>query len=207
MAFFLLLLSAGLIVKLLNASMIETNKLIHSQSSQSLFSVAGESQAGVSEHPLLDEMALDGKGGYHFVVIPVADVDKLSMNAIRYAKLLSGEIVAVHIVLNPSNRDKMEYRWKMQNIDIPLFIFESPNGSLIGPLTAYVDGIRRRHKENIVTIVLPVLVGLEWWHRFLHNQTARLIERAFRRETGVVTLRVPFSLVDVLLVKEGSITK
>jgi len=174
--------------------MIETDKLIHSQSSQALFSVAGASEAGVSGHPLLDELALHAKGGYHFVVIPVADVDKLSMNAIRYAKLLSGEIVAVHILLNPSDREKMEYRWKMQNIDIPLFILESPNDSLLGPLMVYVDGLRRRHKESFVTIVLPVLITLKWWHRYLHNQTVRLIERAFQREAGVVTVGVPFFL-------------
>lgn len=176
--------------------MTEMNKMIHSQSLQSLFSVVGTPQITVLEHPLLDEMAFDTKGGYHFVVIPVADVDKLSMNAIRYAKLLSGEIVAVHILLNPSDRDRIEYRWNMQNMDMPLFVLESPDGSLIRPLMAYVDGIRRRHKESVVTIVLPVLITMKWWHRFLHNQTARLIERAFQSKEGVVTIRVPFFLAD-----------
>jgi hypothetical protein len=82
----------------------------------------------------------------------------------------------------------------MQNIDIPLFILESPNGSLIGPPTAYGDGIRRRHKKSFVTIVLPVLITLKWWHRYLHNQTARSIEKAFQREAGVATVRIPFFL-------------
>jgi hypothetical protein len=132
----------------------------------------------------------------HFVVIPVEDVDKMSINAIRYAKILSGEIAAVHILLNPSDGDGIEYRWKLQNMDIPLMILESPDSSLLRPLKAYVDGIRSSHKESIVTIVLPVLIGLKWWHRFLHNQSARLIERAFQEEAGVVTVRVPFFLAD-----------
>lgn len=75
-------------------------------------------------------------------------------------------------------------------------ILESPDGSLIWPLTAFVDGIRSSHKESVVTIVLPVLITLKWWHRFLHNQSARLIERAFQEEAGVVTVRVPFFLAD-----------
>jgi hypothetical protein len=75
-------------------------------------------------------------------------------------------------------------------------ILESPEGSVIRPLAAFVDGIRNRHKESVVTIVLPVVTGLKWWQRFLHNQSARLIERAFQGETGVVTVRVPFSLTD-----------
>jgi hypothetical protein len=154
--------------------------------------------AGVSSVKGLpfDDTAFDAEDEYHFVVIPVADVDKLSMNAIGYAKLLSGEIVAVHILLNPSDKDEIACRWKMQNINIPLFILESPNGSLIGPLMTYVDGIRRWHKESVVTIVLPVLVGLKWWQRILHNQTARLIEKAFQSKAGVVTVRIPFSLTD-----------
>jgi hypothetical protein len=134
--------------------------------------------------------------GNHFVVIPVEDVDKMSMNAIRYAKILSGETVAVHILINPADRDEIEYRWKLQNIDIPLVILESPDGSLIRPLTAFVDGIRRSHKESVVTIVLPVLVGLKWWQRILHNQTAGLIEKAFQSKEGVMTIRVPFFLAD-----------
>ncbi len=172
--------------------MTEMNKWINLQSLQSLLSGAGASQVAFSEHPLLDVMALNAKSGHHFVVIPIANVDKLSMNAIRYAKLFSGEIVAVHILLNPSDKDNIKYQWKKQNIDIPLVLFESSNGSLIEPLMTYVDGIRCRHKESVVTIVLPVLVTLKWWHRYLHDQTARLIERVAQRDAGVVTVRVPY---------------
>jgi hypothetical protein len=159
--------------------------------------------AGVSDVKDLpfDDMAFDARDGCHFVVIPVEDVDKMSMNAIRYARILSGEIVGIHILLNPSDRDGIEYRWKLQNADIPLMILESPEGSIIRPLAAFVDGMRSSHKESVVTIVLPVLTGLKWWHRFLHNQTARLIERAFQGEAGVVTVRVPFFLADASCIR------
>ena len=170
-------------------------KLLNTKTLQTLFSVVDSSQATVLENPLLEEMALDAKGD-HFVVIPVAELNKVSINAIRYAKVLNGEIVAVHILLKPSVMVGLECRWKMQNMDIPLIILESPYGSLIGPLMAYVDGIRRCHKECVVTIVLPVLIGLKHRHRFLHNQTASLIEKAFQSKEGVVTTRVRFSLTD-----------
>jgi hypothetical protein len=144
----------------------------------------------------VDDTDYSPKRGNHFVVIPVEDVDKMSMNAIRYAKILSGETVAVHILINPADRDEIEYRWKLQNIDIPLLILDSHDASLIRPLTAFVDGIRNSHKESVITIVLPVLIGLKWWQRLLHNQTAGLIEKAFQSKEGVVTVRVPFSLAD-----------
>ena len=59
--------------------------MIISQSLQLLFSADGASEAAVLENPLLDEPALDAKGD-HLVVIPVAEVTKLAMNAIRYDK-------------------------------------------------------------------------------------------------------------------------
>ncbi len=149
----------------------------------------------------MEEVSVDNpdffsKRGNHFIVIPVEDVDKMSMNAIRYANILGGEIVAIHILLNPSDEDEIEYRWKLQNVGIPLMILESPVGSIIRPLTAFVEGIRSRRKKSVVTIVLPVLIGLKWWQGFLHNQTAHLIERAFQEKAGVVTIRVPFFLTD-----------
>ncbi|MGO9379953.1 MAG: hypothetical protein ACLPN1_03895 [Dissulfurispiraceae bacterium] len=173
--------------------MTDMNRLIESQSLQSRFSTVVASQVATSKYPLLDEMALDAKRGHHFVVILVANLDKVSMNAIRYAKLFSGEIVAVHILLNSSERQEMESQWEKQNIDIPLLLLESSNDSIIEPLTTYVDGIHHSHKESVVTIVLPVLLTLKWWHRYLHGQTARLIESHFKLEAGVVTVRVPFS--------------
>ena len=78
------------------------NEMIRSQSLQLLCSADGASQAAVLENPLPDEATLDAKGD-HFVVVPVAEVNKVSMNAIRYAKVLNGEIVAVHILLKPSD--------------------------------------------------------------------------------------------------------
>ena len=58
-------------------------------------------------------MAPEAKNGDHFAVIPVANVEKVSMNAIRYSKLLGSAIVAVHILLHPSCRQEMESRYSI----------------------------------------------------------------------------------------------
>jgi hypothetical protein len=181
------------------------NKVIHSQSSQSPFGEVGASQAAVADAPSPSKMPLDRKSRHHFVVIPVADADKLSINALQYAKLLSSDIVAVHVLLNPSDVEGIEYRWKMQNMDIPLMILDSPDGSIIRPLMAYVERIRLRYKESVVTIVLPVLDGLKWWQRVLHNQTAGLIERGFQSKAGVATVRVPFFLAETKQKEKASL--
>src|SRR5208282_824001 len=173
-----------------------TQNTIHSQSLNSLFDVPGASQIAVAGHVMFDQIKIDLQNENRFVVVPVAGVDKTVMNAIRYAKSLFGNIFAVHILLNPSDKDRIEAQWKMQDIDIPLIVLESPHISILEPLTKYVDDIHLRNERSVVTIVLPVIVTSKWWHRFLFNQTARLIERAFEGMAGVATIRVPFSLTD-----------
>ncbi|MBF0505604.1 MAG: hypothetical protein HQL09_02110 [Nitrospirae bacterium] len=170
--------------------------MIHSQSLYRHFIVPGASQLAVAGHLVFDDVKLDPKNENRFVVVPVAGVDKTSINGIRYAKRLSGNIFAVHILFDPSDKDRIEREWKTQDMNIPLIILESPNNSIIGPLTEYIDGILLRHTGSVVTVVLPVIATSKWWHRFLFNQTARLIERAFEGKAGVATIRIPFSLTD-----------
>lgn len=129
----------------------------------------------------------------HFVVILVGNLNKPVMNAIRHARLLAGETVAVHIQINLLDEERIEDQWKGLGMDIALVGLESADGSIIKPLTEYID---RTCLQKFVTILLQVLVGLKWWHRFLHNQTARLIEKTFQGKARVVTIRVPFSLTD-----------
>ncbi len=160
----------------------------------SFYSIPGEPQLAAVGHVFYDKKSFVPKDGNRFVVVPVAGVDKAVINAIRYAKLVPGNIVAVHILLNPSDKDRIESQWKMQNMDVPLIVLESPNTSIIEPLREYVASIRLRNKFSAVTIVLPVIATPKWWHRFLFNNTARLIERAFEGNAGVATICVPYFL-------------
>ena len=169
----------------------EMIKIIYVHYLQSRFSVVGASQATVSERLTDAEAARVPDSGRHFVLVPVADVDKLSLNALRYAKTLGGEAVAVHILLDSLDRDKLECRWNILDIDTPLAIIESPDGSLIGPLRSYMDELRRSREESVITILLPVLVTLKWWHRLLHNQTAWRLKTALLAHPGIVVTDIP----------------
>jgi hypothetical protein len=120
----------------------------------------------------------------HFAVILVENLNKLVMNAIRYSRLLAGKPVAIHIQINLSAKEKIEDWWKNLGIDVPRVVLNSADGSIIRPPTVFIDGIRQRHEGSIVTLLLPVLSSSKWWHRFLHNHTARLIEKVFQGKTG-----------------------
>ncbi len=146
----------------------------------------------------VDKLDFARESGNHIVVIPVSEVNMPVMNALHYARLLGGRSFAVHILIGSPDRSGIEYQWELQNIDIPLMVLDSPERSLIGPLREFVSKILNGNKKSIVTVVLPVITGLKWWQRFLHNQTAKLIEKEFQNTKGVVTIRVPFSIADRL---------
>ena len=162
----------------------------------SFSSIPDAYQSAATGHVLFDNMLFDPKNGNRFLVVPVSGVDKAVINAVQYAKLIAGNIVAIHILLNPPDKDRIASEWKMQSIDVPLIILESPYASIIEPLREYVDSIRLRNKGSVVTIVLPVIATSKWWYRFLFNRTARLIEKAFEERAGVATIRVPFALTN-----------
>ena len=70
----------------------------------------------------------------------------------------------------------------------------SPYRSMLGPLLGYIDSIRRRSVNSVVTVVIPEFVPRRWWQHLLHNQTALLVKGALLFRRGVVVVNVPFHL-------------
>lgn len=55
---------------------------------------------------------------------------------------------------------------------------------MLTPLLEYIEGFVKE-EGDYVTVVMPEFVPTKWWHRFLHNQTARLLYRELvHRRTG-----------------------
>ena len=69
-----------------------------------------------------------------------------------------------------------------------------PYRSVTEPLRDYIDSVREKHKDAIITVVLPEFVPSRWWHNLLHNQTALFIKGLLLFKTGVVSTSVPFHL-------------
>ena len=77
---------------------------------------------------------------------------------------------------------------------IPLIVLHSPYRSVVEPLMDYIDGIRERYQDGVITVVLPEFVPQKWWHHLLHNQTAVFLKGVMLFKKGVVSTSVPFHL-------------
>ena len=133
---------------------------------------------------------------HHSVVVPVSGTQCAVANAIRYAKVLSDDVVAAYVCFDPIETDSVREKWEKYGMDVPLVVLESEFRSVIEPLMDYIDGVRALHKNGVITIVLPEFVPSKWWHHILHNQTALLIKGMLLFKRGVVATSVPLHLAE-----------
>ncbi len=131
---------------------------------------------------------------HHSVVIPVSGIQQAVINAIKYAKALSDDVTAVYVYIDPVETQKIKEKWDAHCMGVKLEILHSPYRSVTEPLMDYIDSIREKHKDGIITVVLPEFVPSKWWHHLLHNQTALFIKGIILFKKGVVSTSVPFHL-------------
>ena len=131
----------------------------------------------------------------HRVILAVSGVHQGSLEALRYARLLSDDITAVHISIDPEETEKLQNKWELWGEGTRLVIVDSPYRLFVEPLLAYIEEIiARRQPNETITIVVPEFVPSERWHNFLHMQTAKLLRSELLSKPGVVVTNVPYQV-------------
>jgi len=119
-------------------------------------------------------------------------VHKAILGALNYAKSLSEDVSAAYVCLDPVETEKIKTKWGKYSKGVPLIILESPYRSITEPLIDYIEEVKKRYKDGIVTVVLPEFVPSRWWHHLLHNQTALFIKGILLFKKRIFATSVPF---------------
>lgn len=131
----------------------------------------------------------------HKVLVLVSALGKGTVPALEYARAMSPEAEAVHVELNPEAAKRLRTNWEKWGAGIPLVILPSPFRSISEPLLEYLDEIDREYGGDAwVTIVIPEFVTKEFWHNFLHNQSALMLSTLLRFRKGKIVTTVRFFL-------------
>lgn len=133
---------------------------------------------------------------HHSVIVPISGLQRAVLNAVKYAKAISGDVTAVYVCIDPAVTMKLKVSWEKYGMGIPLVILDSPYRSIIEPLIDYIDEVRKSYQKGVITVVLPEFVPRKWWHHILHNQLAMLIKGIILFKQGVVSTSVPLHLRD-----------
>ena len=131
----------------------------------------------------------------HTVVVLVGGVHRGVLEALSYARLLTPDhLVAVTVVSDEEEQERIEEQWESRGLDQPLDIIYSPYRELSRPILRFIDEIDNRWDNDVVTVLIPEFVVRRWWQQILHNQTALFLKGRLLFREGVVVTSVPYHL-------------
>jgi hypothetical protein len=134
---------------------------------------------------------------HHRFIVPIAELDRASVQSLAYARSISPHVTAVHVAIDPQDVEKVREKWDRlqkhltKEEETQLVIIESPYRSLLRPLLAYIETVRELHPEELLTVILPEFVVSHWWEYPLHNQTALQVKTALLAQPSIVVTNIP----------------
>ena len=133
----------------------------------------------------------------HRFIVPIAELDRPSLQSLAYARSISPHVAAAHVALDEQDVAAVQEKWeRLQKHLAPqeetaLVVIESPYRSLLRPLLAYIDTVHSMYPEDTLTVILPEFVVAHWWEIPLHNQTAFQLKTALLNRSGIVVTDIP----------------
>ncbi len=131
----------------------------------------------------------------HTVVVLVGTLHRGALEALAYANSLHpNRLLAVTVVSDEEEQERIERQWADRKIDIPLEIVHSPYRELSRPILRFIDELDARYENDLITVVVPEFVVGSWWGQLLHNQSALLLKGKLLFRKGTVVTSVPYHL-------------
>ncbi|CAM3850732.1 APC family permease [Alicyclobacillus pomorum] len=133
-------------------------------------------------------------------IVPIASVNKASVNALRYAASNFKNVIAVTVVTSDSEEemqrmtDKIESDWERLNTPIRLLVIHSQYRAVAKRLQRFVQYELQKYRPENITIVIPQFITYKWWHKLLHNKTGGLLMAWLLLNKSVKVVTVPYRL-------------
>ena len=129
----------------------------------------------------------------HRVIMPVSGVHQGTLAALRYARMLSDDVTAVHVTIEPAESEKVRQKWEMWGEGVRMVMLDSPYRLFLEPLLEYVADIAdQRQAGETITIVVPEFVSNNRLSGTLHTNTAELLRSQLKNQHGIVITNVPY---------------
>ena len=126
------------------------------------------------------------------VVVPLPDMRRDAIQAIKFGLTMSDRVTAVHVTDDIAHAEELRTRFTAQVPGVELLILESPYRELIQPLIRYLEMLAARDTDTVTIVLVPERIIRHWWERFLYNQNAHRIRDALTGHPGILVADVPF---------------
>ena len=134
----------------------------------------------------------------HHVFVLVPEMHQGVLAALVYARTISPDARALHIVIDPERGQRLRQVWELYSRGVPLVMVDSPYRALLTPLLDYIKTVQSRDPHCLITIVVPEAISPSWWTYFLHGQSALALLWRLRFQRGVIATHVPYHLSTVM---------
>jgi amino acid transporter len=148
---------------------------------------------------LAKELSLDNFGVIpphttrHRVIMPLSGVHQGTLSALRYARMLSDDVTAVHIVIEPEDAEKVRKKWETWGEGVRLVVLDSPYRLFVEPLLEYISDLaEKRQPGETITVVVPEFVSDNRLSAALHTNTANILRDQLKLQHGIVITNVPY---------------
>jgi amino acid transporter len=129
----------------------------------------------------------------HRIIMPVSGVHQGTLSALRYARMLSDDVTAVHIVIEPEDAEKVRRKWETWGEGVRLVVLDSPYRLFVEPLLEYIADIaEQRQPGETITVVVPEFVSDNRFSGALHTNTANILRDQLKHQHGIVITNVPY---------------
>ncbi len=148
----------------------------------------------LASHLTLDKFSgLPARQTRHRVIMPISGIHQGTLEALRYARLLSDDVTAVHVSMDDAETQKVQKKWRIWGEGTRLVILDSPFRLFVEPLLQYIEQIiDGRQANETITVIVPEFIPSKRWHNALHMRTASVLRQELLSKHGVVVTDVPY---------------
>jgi amino acid transporter len=122
------------------------------------------------------------------MVVIVTSMNRLTVEAVRYAVKRCQDVRAVHVDLDAGCAADVRRDWNQCGGGATLEVLESPYRSFVEPIVQYVQRVEAERPNRLMTVVLPEVIPHRWWQTLLHNRWSVQLRGALINRPRVTVL-------------------
>jgi amino acid transporter len=131
-------------------------------------------------------------------IIPMGDIHRGTLRALRYAKQLTDNVQAISIITGDEMRERVQQRWNRFAVvteGVQLVLLEYEYRDILTPLVDYITQVtNEQFPGQLTTVVVSEFISDSVWGNLLHNQTANILRSRLRQCENVVIIDVPYHI-------------
>lgn len=131
-----------------------------------------------------------------FAIVPIADIHRGTLRALKYAKRISSNVRAVCVITSPEQKERITQRWARfpeLTTGVELVCIDYDYRDVLEPLVGYITHANNVEFANqLTTVVIPEFISASLPAQLLHNQTANILRLRLRTLEDLVIIDVPY---------------